>query len=374
MEALTKKYPDDFEAQVFRALSLQASAAKNDVTYSSQLKSAAVLEQLSEQSPRHPGVAHYLYLAYTAPPFADKGLVAAGRYAGIAAATPNARHAPSRIYTTLGLWEESLAADTSALELQPDYLQALDSSIYAALQRAQDTKAKALLDKALGTLLRGERALTVEGACALAAMSARYAMERLDWAGAAALPVKAGPYLQADSLTRFARGLGLALSGNSAGARREIEAMNALRATLQKSDQAYWADRTEEQALAVSAWAALAEGNRAEALTQMQAAADSEDGHIGNPALEIRLYPMRELLAEMLVAFVQPGPALQEFETTLELYPNRYRALWGAVLSAAATGQREKAFGYIDRFVALTKDADTQRSEIARARTFVGKR
>lgn len=374
MEELTKKYPDDFEAQIFRALSLQASAAKNDVGYSSQLKSAAILEQLFEQFPRHPGVAHYLYLAYSAPPLADKGLVAAGRYAGIAAAAPNARHAPSRIYTTLGLWEESIAADTAALELQPDYFQAYDSSMYAALQRAQDTKAKTLLDKATGVPPRGDRPLTVDGACALAAMSARYAMERLDWTAAAALPVKASPYPQADSLTRFARGLGMALSGNSAGARREVEALNALRATLQKTDQAYWADRTEEEALTVSAWAALAEGNRTEALKQMQAAADSEDGHIGNPAMEIRLYPMRELLAEMLVAFVQPGPALQEFETALELYPNRYRALWGAILTSAATGQREKAFGYIERFIALTKEAEPLRPEIVKARAFAGKK
>ena len=32
-EQLTQHYPDDFEAWVFHALNLQASAPKNDVTY-----------------------------------------------------------------------------------------------------------------------------------------------------------------------------------------------------------------------------------------------------------------------------------------------------------------------------------------------------
>ena len=78
-------------------------------------------------------------------------------------------------------------------------------------------------------------------------MPARYVLERADWAAAAALPVTPSQYPQADSLTRFARGLGMARSGNLAGAKGEIEAMRALRAALEQSNQSYWADRTEEQ-------------------------------------------------------------------------------------------------------------------------------
>ena len=57
--------------------------------------------------------------------------------------------------------------------------------------------------------------------------------------------------------------------------------MEALRTALQKSDQSYWASRTEEQMQAVSAWIALAEGNRAQAEKLMRTAADSEDGPKG---------------------------------------------------------------------------------------------
>jgi hypothetical protein len=42
------------------------------------------------------------------------------------------------------------------------------------------------------------------------AMSARYVIERADWAGAAALPFTSSQYPQPDSLIRFTRGLGMA--------------------------------------------------------------------------------------------------------------------------------------------------------------------
>ena len=40
----------------------------------------------------------------------------------------------------------------------------------------------------------------------------------------------------ADSLYRFTRGLGMARSGDVAGAKQEIEAMKALRTALQRAD------------------------------------------------------------------------------------------------------------------------------------------
>ena len=60
-------------------------------------------------------------------------------------------------------------------------------------------------------------------------------------------------------------GLGMARSGDLAGAQREIQALQELRGALEKSSQSYWADRTEEQILAVAAWVAYAEGAREQA-------------------------------------------------------------------------------------------------------------
>jgi hypothetical protein len=182
MEQLTQRYPDDFEAWAYYALTLQASAPKTDKTYSNQVKSAAILEKLYKQNPQHPGVSHYLIHAYDYPPLADKGIEAARRYAGIARAAPHARHMPSHIYSMVGLWEESIASNRSALQVQKDYYHATDFMVYARLQLGQDAQAKALIDEIYkigrDDLLNKNNLSSLGAYTALAVIPARYALER----------------------------------------------------------------------------------------------------------------------------------------------------------------------------------------------------
>ena len=109
MARLAQANPDDFEAQVFYALTLQASAPKTDMTYANQYKSASMLETLYAKNPDDPVITHYLIHAYDFAPFADKGIAAARRYADIAPAVPHARHMPAHIYSMVGLWEDSIS-------------------------------------------------------------------------------------------------------------------------------------------------------------------------------------------------------------------------------------------------------------------------
>jgi hypothetical protein len=270
MEQMTQRYPDDFEAWAYYALTLQASAPKTDKTYANQLKSAAILEKLYKQNPQHPGVSHYLIHAYDYPPLADKGIEAARRYAGIAPAAPHARHMPSHIYSMVGLWEESIASNRSALQVQNDYYHATDFMVYAYLQLAQDAKAKSLIDEMYKAgrddLLLKEDLPNLGAYTALAVIPTRYALERGDWKGAATLPAVPTKRLMADSLIRFARGLGMARSGDIAGAKREVEAIQGIQKALLKAKDSYWAARSGEQVLAVSAWVAHAEGAREQAV------------------------------------------------------------------------------------------------------------
>ena len=378
MEQMTQRYPDDFEAWTYYALMLQASAPKTDKTYSNQLKSAAILEKLYKQNPQHPGVSHYLIHAYDYPPLADKGIDSARRYAGIAPAAPHARHMPSHIYSMVGLWEESIASNRSALQVQNDYYHATDFMVYAHLQLAQDAKAKALIDEIYkigrDDLLLKENLPNLGAYAALAVIPARYALERGDWKDAAALPAVSTKRLMADSLIRFTRGVGMARSGDVAGAKSEVEAIQGIQKALLKAKDAYWAARSEEQILSVSAWVALSEGSREQAMKLMRSAADGEDGSVKHVAMENRLYPMRELLAELLLESGQAGPALREFETALKENPNRYRGLYGAARAAEAAGDQEKTASYFAKLVTLSKNADTDRPEIAQAKTFLAKR
>src|SRR5207245_2493144 len=136
----------------------------------------------------------------------------------------------------------------------------------------------------------------------------------------------------------FTRGLGMARSGDVAGAKSEIEAIQGIQKALLKAKDAYWAARSQEQILAVSAWVAHAEGSREQAVKLMRSAADGEDGSVKHVAMENRLYPMRELFAELLLETGQAASALREFEAALKEQPNRYRGLYGSARVAEASG------------------------------------
>jgi hypothetical protein len=374
MGEIAQRYPDDFEAQVFHALTLQASASKRDLTYASQRKSAAILEKLYAQNPEHPGITHYLIHAYDFAPFADQGIAAARRYASIAPAVPHARHMPAHIYSMVGLWEDSIASNLAALEIQPDYYHASDFAVYAHLQLTQDTQAARMIDQAVNTPPRGDRPPTISNYTALAAMPARYVLERADWKGAAGLPVSATSYPQADAISRFTRGLGMARTGNVRGARAEIEALRSLRATLLKSAESYWADRVQEQILAVSAWVALADGAPAQAIDSMRRAASGEDGSLKHVAMENRLYPMRELLGDLLLEARRPADAFAEYLNAVQHHPNRFRALYGAARAAEAAADRPNAVGYYSKLIDLASRGDGTRPEVERARAYVRQR
>src|SRR5262249_36052419 len=73
MEALAAAYPDDDEAQIAYAITLNVAASPADKTYANHLKGAAILEPIFKRQPQHPGVAHYLIHLYDYPPIAERG-------------------------------------------------------------------------------------------------------------------------------------------------------------------------------------------------------------------------------------------------------------------------------------------------------------
>ena len=166
----------------------------------------------------------------------------------------------------------------------------------------------------------------------------------------------------------------MARTGDLVAAKAEIEAIAGLRAKLQESNQGYWADRSEEQMLAISAWVALRDGAREQALKLMRAAADGEDGSIKHVAMENRLYPMRELLAELLLEIKEPALALREYETALKATPNRFRGYMGAARAADAAGDRQQAAAYFAKLAELASNADSDRLEIREAKAFLARK
>src|SRR3989441_1192920 len=94
MERLSARYPDDYEAAIFYALALNATAPPTDKTYANQLKAGAILEKVLTEQPNHPGVAHYIIHSHDSATFASRALPAARGYAKIAPSAPHTLHTP----------------------------------------------------------------------------------------------------------------------------------------------------------------------------------------------------------------------------------------------------------------------------------------
>jgi hypothetical protein len=277
-ESLAARYPDDAEAQIFHALYLASTQSLADQTYAAYLKAAGILEPQFVQRPHHPGVAHYLIHCYDAPPIAHKGLPAARRYAAIAPSSPHALHMPSHIFTRVGAWAESAATNersaiASRRENDPGELHALDFAAYAYLQLARDGDARRIVEEAARVAGAGHTVYSYS----LAAIPARYALERADWRGAMTLQPPGSKWLNAEALTHFARALGAARSGHLDVAARGVQDLGAMRDVIKQAKVDDWATEVEIGRLGAAAWTAWAQGKPEEALGLMRSAADMED-------------------------------------------------------------------------------------------------
>jgi tetratricopeptide (TPR) repeat protein len=377
MAAVAQHYPQDDEAQIYYALALDVAASPADKTYSNQLKAAAILEDIFKRQPQHPGVAHYLIHSYDYPPIAEKGLDAATRYSKIAPTAPHAQHMPSHIFTRVGYWKESIAANAGSVRAAKadkeygDQLHGQDYMVYAYLQLAQDKNARAVIDEmAAATAVNPD----LPGASfALAASPARYAMERGDWSGAAALEVRPSKFPHVMAITHFARAVGAARSGKPDAAIADIAKLAELRDKLREAKDAYWAEQVDIQWQTANAWLLYAQGKYDEALAAMAAAAAAEDKTEKAPVTPGPIVPARELYGAMLLGRGQPKDALAAFEATLKKEPHRLGATLGAAKAAEQLGDAAKAREYYAAAVALGETAEPVRPEIAAARAFVAK-
>ena len=386
MRGLYDKYPNDFEVETFYAFAVLSTgyATPTDATLSKQREAAGLLEELWKKNPNHPGVVHYLIHCYDYPSLAQRGLAAAQSYGSIAPWVPHALHMPSHIYTRLGMWEESNASNRSSAEASRSYaamrhrdaveaeeLHARDYLAYSYLQQAEDSKAKEIVDWA-ATVRKTNPELEFSAAYALASIPARYALERNDWTAAATLQIPNVPHWSSfpfmEALIEYAHALGRAHTGDLDGARKAIARMRELRDATKEAKFDYFRRHLELQTQAASAWITSAEGKHDEAIKQLRTAADSEDILGKHPVSPGALVPIREQLGDLLLERGQPGEAAEAFQAALKIYPNRFRALYGAALAAEKSGDKERAQQYYAKLATQTAKSDAARDELKRIR------
>src|SRR5262249_22092271 len=157
-------------------------------------------------------------------------------------------HMPSHIFTRLGFWDESIASNSASSRAGLEYAQKnfpdktwdqrlhpMDYLVYAYLQKGQDQEAKKIVDEIAG--IQKTQPENNTAGYALAAIPARYAIERERWEEAAKLephppdfPWSKFPWSQ--SITVFARGLGEARTGNVDSAKKDLTMLETLRDAL----------------------------------------------------------------------------------------------------------------------------------------------
>ncbi len=391
LEELSGHFPDDHEATIFYALSLLATARPGDATFANQKRAAAMLNRLLPLEPEHPGIAHYMIHAFDTPQLASEALPAARAYAKIAPSSPHALHMPSHIFTRLGLWRESIVSNIASADaarrlvakrhpgsVSFDALHALDYLEYAYLQIGDEDSARKVLEEAAASTRFDEPSFAA--GYALAAIPARFAVERRDWKAAAELEPSAAdlpwnrfPY--APALVRFAQALGSARTGRldrSRAALAEIERIHAGLVASPIPGPYDWAGQIEAMGLAARAWLADAEGRKAEALKLARSAAELEEKTGKHPVTPGSILPARELLADMLLEMGRADEALKEYEASLGEAPNRFNSLAGAARAAMLAKKTDRARELYGMLLEQSVPA-SPRPELEQARRFLRK-
>jgi tetratricopeptide (TPR) repeat protein len=218
-------------------------------------------------------------------------------------------------------------------------------------------------------------------AYALAAIPARYRLERGDWKGAAALadpltPAQLAAYPYAEAIPAYARAIGAARSGDVAGAERALARLAEIQAKLAAAPPPGpydWAGHVEATRLAAAGLLARAQGRDEEAIAKLTEAAEL-DARVGkHPVTPGTILPPRALLAEVLLELGRAREALDAFEAVLVEAPNRLRALAGAARAAELARQPERA-RTLHTLVASVAAPASERAEVVRSRAQIARR
>jgi tetratricopeptide (TPR) repeat protein len=384
-EAAWRARPDDVETSAFQALAVLASGSVAEDRMAHQARAAELLAGILEREPTHPGAVHYTIHANDVDGRAGESLDVVEGYSHIAPSVPHALHMPTHIFIRLGEWPQVIewnrkSAD-AALRVAGErpspgthYLHAMDYSVYAQLQQGADRAAEATLIEAIG---RDRFADDFASAFHLAAMPARYAIERRAWDEAAAVAARTPEalpwerYPWAEALAWFARGMGSARSGEVEEARRAEARMVALRDAAEAAAERDFATYIEVDRRILAGWIAYVTGDAEGAVQLVRSAAELDRTVQKHPVSPGALYPPYEALGDLLLDAGRPADALAAYRSSLEAWPRRYRTLLGAARAAREVGDAEEAARYYGELLEVAGEGDDRRLDLEEAREFV---
>lgn len=364
VEAAYKSYPNDHDIAALYGLTKLVKA--QFVEDRSQLlnEAQAILRDIYEQEPRHPGAIHYTIHATDVDGRADNALNIVEAYGEIAPDVPHALHMPTHIYVRLGDWPKVIdwnwRSANAALNhpvngaVSHHYLHAVDYLVYAYLQQGKDGKAEKVYREAMN---KDRYQASFISAFHVAATPARLAVEQKDWERAKALETRKPEYLPwdaspwAEGLIWYAKGLGAVHLGDIKSAGQAEQKLKELRNTAKKSGADGMATYIETDRLVLEGWIAYKNGNNERAVNLMRSAAGLEDKTEKHPVTPGALQPPYEALGDLLMKLDRPSEALAAYEDSDANWPGRLNTLLGAALAARLLGKDKLARKHIENLV-----------------------
>jgi tetratricopeptide (TPR) repeat protein len=382
-------FPHDVEVATFHVLAhLAAAPPTGDEARQRADRAASLLVAMHAAHPEHPGAMHYLVHANDVTGREGESLDVTRRYDAAAPHNPHALHMPTHIYTRLGDWDRVIAGNRRAAEaalahpagdrgelVWDEFAHAIEYLVYAHLQQGDDAAAarETARLQAVPNLQPGAKT-----AFHLASIPSRLALERGDWAAAAALEPRQPATLDWDrhtwpeAIVRFASGLGAARTGRTDEARLQHAELERLEAATRTRGEDLFAQHVHVLALALQGWIAQATGDEAAARARLGEAADLEARLPKPPVTPGPTLPAYEILGDLLMAQRAPAEALAAYRHALSLYPNRFNSLLGAARAADAAGESAQAQGHYRALLDMTANG-TRTAPLAEARAFTAR-
>jgi tetratricopeptide (TPR) repeat protein len=352
-------FPTDHEVSAFYALALLAAARPGPAMQQSAGEAQALLAGILRENPNHPGAMHYTIHANDMPGREHDDLEVVHEYEELAPDNPHALHMPTHIYTRLGDWDGvirgNLRAADAALKypagengqfVWDEFAHAIEYLVYAYLQEAEDEKAAAQIARLMATANIEPSAKT---AFHLASTRARYALERRDWAQAAALVPREPAFIEWDkvpwpeAVAWFARGYGSMRTDRLDEAQHALARLGELDARATAAGEDVFARQIRILRLELEAWIAHAGHDDANALARMQEAVALESSTPKPPVTPAPTVPALEQLGDLDAELGRSADALTAYRQSLESFPRRFNGTLGLARALAQSGDNAGA-------------------------------
>ena len=362
MREMYEDYPDDLEAAAFYALSILGSVYERD--FRTYMLAASVAEEVFARQPKHPGAAHYLIHSYDDQIHAPLGLRAARVYSKIAPTAAHAQHMVSHIYTSLGMWDEVISANRTAVRVSEESMRRMGRPVanrnkhslhwleYALLQQGRLDEARETLAimkedvAALPNLLQQRHSAMMRASYAVADPLGQNSLEPADHTE---LP------LQFRALDMFATAFMMIAYGDLDEAQAELNVLQkqidsarilTVEGGLHEDDSATSEDGYKIATIIARELQSLLlfhAGDVNGAISILEAAVADENTRpltYGPPHVP---KPTSELMGEMLLTLDRPADAIPHFEQSLARNTSKTLSLLGLARAQEAVGHAAAA-------------------------------